>query len=60
MHMKMKKEVLDVDIIGSQDTLLTQEEELALKEFFLNRKMKSAKLTNNKEKAISQKPKPVV
>ena len=51
---------MDVDIIGSQDTLLTQEEELALKEFFLNRKMKSAKLTNNKEKAISQKPKPVV
>lgn len=39
--MKTQKEVLDVDFIGGQDTLLTNEEEEALHVFFTKKKRTS-------------------
>ena len=55
--MKARKEVLDVDFIGGQDTSLTHEEEVALHDFFAKKKLISVTIRDNKRKGETRRPK---
>lgn len=52
--MKTQKEVLDVDFIGGQDTLLTKEEETALHVYFAKNKRTSLNKVDKRTSATKR------